>query len=197
MGVFCAETVSGNFLTPHLMLRATHFVNINEFSCYIWIWNMHSLNMLVIYIYIYIYIYLYIYIYTYIYMNQEVGKPNNYRFNCSMIKFICSWKLYNFQHGLLQLNWHWHCCWIIIQVCVLSPLVRLSSSYLQYWTYHFKHGSIKIIGRPRYFTWWRHQMETFPRYWPFVRRIHRSSVNTAFTKASDAELWYFLWSVRE
>ena len=27
-------------------------------------------------------------------------------------------------------------------------------------------------------TWWRHQMETFPRYWPFVRGIHRSSVNS-------------------
>ena len=27
-------------------------------------------------------------------------------------------------------------------------------------------------------TWWRHQMETFPRYWPFVRRIHRSPVNS-------------------
>ena len=23
------------------------------------------------------------------------------------------------------------------------------------------------------FTWWRHQMETFPRHWPFVRGIHR------------------------
>ena len=21
-------------------------------------------------------------------------------------------------------------------------------------------------------TWWRHKMETFPRYWPFVRKIH-------------------------
>ena len=27
-------------------------------------------------------------------------------------------------------------------------------------------------------TWWRHQMETFPRYWPFVRWIHRSPVNS-------------------
>ena len=25
--------------------------------------------------------------------------------------------------------------------------------------------------------WWRHQMETFPRYWPFVREIHRWPVN--------------------
>ena len=27
-------------------------------------------------------------------------------------------------------------------------------------------------------TWWRHQMETFPCYWPFVWGIHRSSVNS-------------------
>ena len=33
---------------------------------------------------------------------------------------------------------------------------------------------------------WNH----FPRYWPFVRGIPR-------TKASDAELWCFLWSVPE
>ena len=26
--------------------------------------------------------------------------------------------------------------------------------------------------------WWRHQVEAFPRYWPFVWGIHRSSVNS-------------------
>ena len=31
----------------------------------------------------------------------------------------------------------------------------------------------------------------FPRHWPFVRGIHRPPVNP-HTKASDAELWYFL-----
>ena len=39
---------------------------------------------------------------------------------------------------------------------------------------------------------WKH----FPRYWPFVRGIHRSPVNPP-TKASDAELWCFLWSTPE
>ena len=34
---------------------------------------------------------------------------------------------------------------------------------------------------------WKH----FPRYWPIVRGIHRSSVDSVY-KASDAELWYFL-----
>ena len=27
-------------------------------------------------------------------------------------------------------------------------------------------------------SWWRHQRETFPRYWPFVRGIHRWLVNS-------------------
>ena len=27
-------------------------------------------------------------------------------------------------------------------------------------------------------SWWRHQMETFSHYWPFVRGIHRSPVNS-------------------
>ena len=27
-------------------------------------------------------------------------------------------------------------------------------------------------------SWWRHEMESFPRYWPFVRGIHRSAVNS-------------------
>ena len=26
--------------------------------------------------------------------------------------------------------------------------------------------------------WWSHQMEAFPRYWPFVRGVHRSSVDS-------------------
>ena len=39
---------------------------------------------------------------------------------------------------------------------------------------------------------WKH----FPRYWPFVRGIHRSPVNPR-TKASDVELWCFLWSALE
>ena len=39
---------------------------------------------------------------------------------------------------------------------------------------------------------WKH----FPRYWPFVRGIHRSRW-IPDTKASDAELWCFLWSAPE
>ena len=38
---------------------------------------------------------------------------------------------------------------------------------------------------------WKH----FPRYWPFVRRIHRSRWIPR-TKASDAELWFFFICAR-
>ena len=34
--------------------------------------------------------------------------------------------------------------------------------------------NMRITRRP----WWPHQMKTFPRYWPFVRGIHRSPVNS-------------------
>ena len=39
---------------------------------------------------------------------------------------------------------------------------------------------------------WKH----FPHYWPFMRGIHRSRW-IPYTKASDAKLWCFLWSVPE
>ena len=36
----------------------------------------------------------------------------------------------------------------------------------------------------------------FPSYWPFVSGIHRSTMDSR-QKASDAELWYLLWSAPE
>ena len=48
-------------------------------------------------------------------------------------------------------------------------LARISHISSRYSTYF----------QPRNFTtWWRHQTEAFPRYWPFVRWIHRSPVNS-------------------
>ena len=40
---------------------------------------------------------------------------------------------------------------------------------------------------------WKH----FPRYLPFVWGIRRWPVNSPHTKANDAELYFFLWSVPE
>ena len=47
------------------------------------------------------------------------------------------------------------------------------------------------------YAWWRHQVETFSALLAIcVRGIHRSPVNSR-TKASDAELWCFLWCAPE
>ena len=41
-------------------------------------------------------------------------------------------------------------------------------------------------------TWWLHQMETdFPRYWPFVRGIHRSPVNSPHKGQWRGALMFF------
>ena len=45
-------------------------------------------------------------------------------------------------------------------------------------------------------SWWRHQMETFSALLAICAGIHRSPVNSPH-KASDAELWCFLWSAPE
>ena len=53
------------------------------------------------------------------------------------------------------------------------------------------------IGRTSYMeSWWCHQIKPFPRYWPFLGECtgHRW---IPLTKASDAELWSFLWSAPE
>ena len=39
----------------------------------------------------------------------------------------------------------------------------------------YSNFSIYLIN---YTTWWRHQMETFPRHWPFLRGMHQWPVNS-------------------
>ena len=41
-----------------------------------------------------------------------------------------------------------------------------------------KHRNIHNLTSKWQRTWWRHQIKHFPRYWPFVREIHRSPVNS-------------------
>ena len=50
-----------------------------------------------------------------------------------------------------------------------------------------------ILQRQHLDSWWSHQMETFLRHWPFVKGIRWIPT----TKASDVELWYFIWSAPE
>ena len=44
--------------------------------------------------------------------------------------------------------------------------------------------------------WWRHQMEAFSRYWPFVRGIHRSPVNSPHKGQWRGALMFSLISAR-
>ena len=52
------------------------------------------------------------------------------------------------------------------------------------------------LGDPNQFD--RHDVKCndFPRYWSFVKGIHRSSV-VSLTKVSNAELWCFQWSAEQ
>ena len=73
------------------------------------------------------------------------------------------WSLYPFSQGLL------YCWWTnLYEDRVTQSQVKVFGEY-----YSALRNTIYIIEWDvskwnLYMTWWRHQMETFPRYWPFV-----------------------------
>ena len=70
----------------------------------------------------------------------------------------------------------------LIMHCLISVYLNWNYTYIylvrnDHWnTWHTGYEHPK---RPN--SWWRHQMGTFPRYWPFVRGSHRSPVNSLVT----------------
>ena len=85
---------------------------------------------------------------------------------------LCVYSYWNrgvvFRHSLLQRVWSAPSTGLSGgQRLMHRRQFRLVDSYLRCWV-------SEIITS----TWWRHQMETFPRYWPFVLGIHRSPVNS-------------------
>ena len=65
------------------------------------------------------------------------------------------------------------------------------------WMLHLLTGNVTVMYTKIDITWWRHQMETF-----FRVTVHLCGEFTGprwipSTKASDAELWCFLWSAPE
>ena len=78
---------------------------------------------------------------------------------------------------------HWYA------VCNIAP-IRLW--YKGTWLYIFIAVKLSYFEQHNDVIKWKH----FSRYWPFVREIHRSRW-IPLTKASDAELWCFLWSAPE
>ena len=86
----------------------------------------------------------------------------------------------------------------LFSLCVLYMSLPVNKKKECNWYYNARHRRPMCGVRSRCKDFhddvikWKH----FPRNWPFVRRIHRSPVNSR-TKASDAELWCFLWSASE
>ena len=63
----------------------------------------------------------------------------------------------------------------------LTVFCARSHEYIVCASHSILHTNLLVAGgfpAQRISTWWCHQMETFPRYWPFVRGIHRSPVNS-------------------
>ena len=78
----------------------------------------------------------------------------------------------------------------------LSNKIKELHCIVYYWEKLFiRRQALHFPGRG--VTWWRHQMETFfPRYWPFVRGIHRSPVNS--TQGQWRRAWMpFFWTASE
>ena len=51
-----------------------------------------------------------------------------------------------------------------------------------------------LVQQMIWYPWWRNQMEIFSRYWPFVREIHRSPVNSPH---KGQLRWALMFSVSE
>ena len=65
-------------------------------------------------------------------------------------------------------------CGYCVSVVLLDA--RRQEVFLKVWPSRFRHK--KPGNRSDWYSWWRHQMETIPRYWPLGRGIHRSPENS-------------------
>ena len=71
---------------------------------------------------------------------------------------------------------------LLLSLSLSLSLLLSSLSLLLYCYYYYYYSSIlrqfhNCISK-MLLLWWRHQMKHFPRYWPFVRGIHRSPVHS-------------------
>ena len=76
------------------------------------------------------------------------------------ITYVCFWESY----------WQW------VSAGSGNNMI-LNRRYFITWTYETTFTGVHMH-QPGPISWWRHQMETFPRHWPFVGGIHRSPVNS-------------------
>ena len=83
-----------------------------------------------------------------------------------------------------------HCIYFL-STCTLDIDIFFNYSFLDYCCVRGIMSHVPVCsnhcGSHGDVSWlWLHQMETFPRYWPFVRGIHRSPVNV--TRSLDFSL---------
>ena len=78
---------------------------------------------------------------------------------------------------------------------LFAPMLHINFNHrtdMWFYTFYTSYALARHIGTHKGFTWWRHQMETFSTL------LAICAGNPAVTtKASDAELWCFLWSAPE
>ena len=104
------------------------------------------------------------------------------RHHCSHYNDVCAMKY------IYICRYIWLCCvlscygYTMCSLWIRVPIFTYSPQGYPFVTEEIHDDAIK----------WKH----FPRNWPFVRGIHRSR-RIPHTKASDAELWWFLWSASE
>ena len=123
---------------------------------------------------------------------------------------VIHWLIFPYPSGLL----HWHCgnltiapvpakepWWIWINTSCeffMNDWITTTKQSTTKPCAYFLGYTVNLKGIPWWLLYhddvikWKH----FPRNWPFVRGIHRSRW-IPHTKASDAELWCFLWSTSE
>ena len=130
---------------------------------------------------------------------------------CSM--WFQPWPDYQTNSFILFCNWYYDSRWgITILVCLQNSRLLFQwhafLCYIQQNNDNLKGIDIETTGlymtdcwhsafsSDNFCSWWRHQMETFQRYWPFVRGIRRLSVDSPH-KGQWRGVMMFLWSAPE
>ena len=83
----------------------------------------------------------------------------------------------------------------VVCVSVVWVKTRWMYSFNSVWLAYFYSSILywfSVKCQESWISWWRHQIETFPALLALC--AGNSPVSGEFTKASDAELWCFLWS---
>ena len=94
-----------------------------------------------------------------------------------LTSFAKVWLLLLLHRKKMNLSWCQLCRhWWYRRLSLWQPWVPQVTIKLASWRYSALTGSVITwvsVERPWKTSWWRHQMETFSAYWPFVRGTHK------------------------